>query len=98
MTQMDSPAAWMAGVFHHWSLRKVRAEICARVLDGASGACVILQRPRCFERNSNVTAAKPGSGRWRVDNTLRNLFPYSALRSDRDLIVDCDARNIAVLL
>jgi len=37
-----SPAATMRGDFNQLSVRNVRAEICARVLAGASGACVIL--------------------------------------------------------
>jgi len=46
----------MRGCFNHESVRYVRAEICARVLAGASGACVILvQRPRCFERKRYAT-------------------------------------------
>src|SRR5580700_6632462 len=52
---MERPAATTRGVFHHGSVRNVRAEICARVLSGASGACVMLQRPRCFERKRNAT-------------------------------------------
>ena len=37
---MVSPAATMRGDFNQLSVRNVRAEICARVLAGASGACV----------------------------------------------------------
>ena len=41
-TQMLSRVAVMAGLRHHGSLRSVFSAICARVLAGASKACVIL--------------------------------------------------------
>src|SRR5450631_4270798 len=43
---MVSSVAVMAGARHHRSLRSVRSDICARVLAGATDACVIVRRLR----------------------------------------------------
>jgi len=50
----------MRGVFNQLSVRNVRAEICARVLAGASGACVtgdcvILSVLAAFDGKRNAT-------------------------------------------
>src|SRR5215472_11896225 len=74
---MVRPAATMRGCFHHGSVRYVRAEICARVLAGASGACVMLQRPRCFERKRSATRRKTGTGQPRCGRCPRT---YSSRR------------------
>src|ERR1700758_4528498 len=74
---MERPAATIPGSFHHGSVRSVRAVICARVLVGASGACVMPARPACFEER--VTPTMPP-----------NLFQSAGLCSNRDLIVACD--------
>jgi hypothetical protein len=44
----------MRGDFNHLSVRNVRAEICARVLAGASGACVILSVLAAFDGKRNA--------------------------------------------
>jgi uncharacterized membrane protein YqgA involved in biofilm formation len=54
-----SPAATMRGDFNQLSVRNVRAEICALVLSGASGACVILSVLAALQIKRSATRHLP---------------------------------------
>src|SRR5271165_2309582 len=73
----------MRGDFSQSSVRNVRTEICARVLAGASGACVILSVLAGFDGKHKATRRMPAAGMlpsaWPM---TKNLFQLGRKRSD----------------
>src|ERR1700722_13866307 len=94
VTQMVSSTAVMAGDRHQGSLRSVFSDICARVLAGATDACVIVRRLRPGKDSAAPArgkAPRAGAGVASAASSNETLFPWISPRGTTRCVWACDS-------